>query len=204
MGNRDIVPTYQEVQPRAARYVTGRHNSTVKAVRLQLDNLTHAGVIWNPYEAHRITRPFESITLFSGFIRLGASMHRHMPERVLRQYGYEQTVPRSPTTIDSADMSVIDERWLHFAEHLVTGMVAATSASACVGDYMVWYRSVSHPYILPSGEEGRPSVLPHQHCHNLDEGGRPTPSQQEHACSVSHLVHIYPLFIYHDVFNVIV
>ncbi|XP_027940573.1 uncharacterized protein LOC114194505 [Vigna unguiculata] len=183
MGNRDIVPTYQEVQPRAARYVTGRHNSTVKAVRLQLDNLTHAGVIWNPYEAHRITRPFESITLFSGFIRLGASMHRHMPERVLRQYGYEQTVPRSPTTIDSADMSVIDERWLHFAEHLVTGMVAATSASACVGDYMVWYRSVSHPYILPSGEEGRPSVLPHQHCHNLDEGGRPTPSQQEHACS---------------------
>lgn len=126
MENRDIVPAYQEVQSRAARYVTKRHISTIRVVRLQLDNLTHAGVIWNPFEAHQITYPFESITLFSVFIRLGVSMHRHMPERVLRQYGYERTVPRSPTTIDSVDLTIIDEWWLHFADHLVTGMIRAT------------------------------------------------------------------------------
>jgi len=83
MGNRDINQSYNEVLPRASRYVVSRRPSRLTDVRGQLDGLTASDVIWAPYEP---------ISLFCDFIRLGNTIQMHVPDRVLRQYGYMQTI----------------------------------------------------------------------------------------------------------------
>ncbi|XP_068498557.1 protein MAINTENANCE OF MERISTEMS-like [Phaseolus vulgaris] len=137
MGRRDINPSYDE-----------------------LDGLTHDDVIWTPYEDHILSRPFETIYLFSGHLRLGSLSQRHMPERVLRQFGYEKSIPPSPMSTESPGAHVIDQRWLQFDHHLVTGLTATSSPSACVPEYMSWFRTVSHPYIRRGELGDRPSVVP--------------------------------------------
>ncbi|XP_068487178.1 protein MAIN-LIKE 1-like [Phaseolus vulgaris] len=112
MGRRDINPSYDEVHPRAARYIVAHQISTVGDVRVQLDGVTHDDIIWTLYEDHRLSKPFETIYLFSGHLRLGSLSHRHMPERVLRQFGYEQSIPSSSMAAEAPGAHVIDQRWL--------------------------------------------------------------------------------------------
>ncbi|MCI37120.1 hypothetical protein A2U01_0058344, partial [Trifolium medium] len=59
---------------------------------------------------------------------------RYLPERVSRQFGYEQTIPRHP----DATANILD-----------------TTRSP---GYMTWYFRISHPYIIriPGGH----SVMP--------------------------------------------
>jgi len=72
------------------KYVVGSRLSTLAFVRMQLDSLCIGVVPWMPYEEHSAVRPFEWISLFSGYIRLRACRQMHLPKRVLRQYGYIQ------------------------------------------------------------------------------------------------------------------
>jgi len=95
MGRRDINPSYDEVHLRATPYIVAHQICAVGDVRVQLDGVTHDDIIWTPYEDHRLSRPFETIYLFSGLLRLGNLSQRHMPERVLHQFGYEQSIPPS-------------------------------------------------------------------------------------------------------------
>jgi len=84
---------YDEEMPRAARYVVGRHISRYVEARAHLDRLTYSDLIWMPYQPHQVVRPFESISLFQGLIRYGVNIQRYMPDRLLRQFGYEQRIP---------------------------------------------------------------------------------------------------------------
>jgi len=138
MGRRYINPSYDEVHPWATRYIVAHHICVVGDVRVQLDGLTHDEVIWTPYEDHRLSKPFETIYLFSGHLRLGNLSQRHMPERVLCQFGYEQSIP--PT--ESPGAHVIDQRCLQFDPHLVTGLTVASSLPACVHEYIAGFNSV--------------------------------------------------------------
>ena len=79
MGIRDINPSYDEVHPRKTRYIIAHQICVVGNVRVQLDGLTHDDVIWTPYEDYRLSRPFETIYLFSSHLRLGNLSQRHMP-----------------------------------------------------------------------------------------------------------------------------
>ncbi|XP_068498074.1 uncharacterized protein [Phaseolus vulgaris] len=160
MGRRDINPSYDDVHPRAARYIVALQICTVGDMRVQLDGVTHDDIIWTPYEDHRLSRPFETIYLFSGHLRLGSLSYRYMPERVLRQFGYKQSIPSSPMVAEAPNAHVIDQRWLQFDHHVVTGLRVASSPSACVPEYMSWFRTVSHPYIHRGELGDRPSVVP--------------------------------------------
>jgi len=64
-----------------------------------LDALTYDEMIWNPYVAHGAGQPLLTHAMFSGFLRLGILVHRYLPERVLRQFGFMQPIPRHETTI---------------------------------------------------------------------------------------------------------
>jgi len=55
---------------------------------------------------------------------------------------------------------VIDQRWLQFDHHVLTGLRVASSQSACVPEYMSWFRTVSHPHIRKGELGDRPSVVP--------------------------------------------
>ena len=46
-------------------------------------------------------------------------MVRHLPKRVVRQYGYVQNVPRPPTTIMSLAPADVVVAFLEFAMHVV-------------------------------------------------------------------------------------
>jgi len=95
MGNKYVNPSYSEELPRACRYVVSQHPSRLVDVRQQLDRLTLSGVIWCPYTSHRVFRPLEPISFFRGFLQYGHTIQMHLPDRVLRQYGYMQTIPAS-------------------------------------------------------------------------------------------------------------
>jgi len=57
----------------------------------------------NPTHINREERPFEWISLFSGYLRLGNWTQLHMPELVLHQYGYAQIIPRHPPVVRDDD-----------------------------------------------------------------------------------------------------
>ena len=70
--------------------------------RAVIDLLDLSHVIWRLYERRRHITPFQDICWYSGWIMVGRDiMVRHLPERVLRQYGYGQTQPRPPTEIEA-------------------------------------------------------------------------------------------------------
>jgi len=62
-----------------------------------------------------------------------ARMMRHFPERVLRQYGYVQTVPMSPTSIKPLEPAEVATCLLEFVVHVLS--------------------QVQRGYLVPEGEE---------------------------------------------------
>jgi len=55
-----------------------------------------ASVYMAPYADPRDVYPFEHVGLYYGWLRYGTHKVRYMSERVLRQFGYTKTVPKSP------------------------------------------------------------------------------------------------------------
>jgi len=108
-----------------------------------------------------------------------------MPERVLRQFGYEQSIPSSPMAAEAPGAHVIDQRWLQFDHHMVTGLRVASSPSACVPEYMSWFRTVSHPYIHKGEFGDRPSVVPRRRLRspNAEQAGHSSQDECAHAVS---------------------
>ncbi|KOM52191.1 hypothetical protein LR48_Vigan09g085000, partial [Vigna angularis] len=127
LGRRRLVTSYDDTTPRAMRWQSPRQSSTLAEIRSQLDALTYSGVVWHPYEGHRGIRPFFGICMYYGWIRIGDTLWRHFPERVLRQFGFQQDIPRSPTTVPDADVVAIDHMWLHFRAHVVSNVRHAAS-----------------------------------------------------------------------------
>ncbi|XP_052735601.1 protein MAINTENANCE OF MERISTEMS-like [Vigna angularis] len=162
LGRRRLVTSYDDTTPRAMRWQSPRQSSTLAEIRSQLDALTYSGVVWHPYEGHRGIRPFFGICMYSGWIRIGDTLWRHLPERVLRQFGFQQDIPRSPTTVPDADVVAIDHMWLHFRAHVVSNVRHAASPSDCVDGYIQWFRRVSHPYIIVTADDARPALAPRQ------------------------------------------
>jgi len=136
MGNRDDAPSYNEALPRACRYVVSRHPSQLVDVRAQLDRLTMSDVIWCPYSTHRVSRPLEPISFFRGFLRYGHTIQMHLPDRVLRQYGYMQTIPPPPPVQDMVAFKTVNARWVHFVDNVVTALIPAVGLYTCTEDYI--------------------------------------------------------------------
>ncbi|XP_022637920.1 protein MAIN-LIKE 1-like [Vigna radiata var. radiata] len=169
MGRRRISDTYTDLHPRASRYIPSRQGWSLTEERRYLDGLTYDAIIWYPYRSHRRTCPFLAICMFSGWIRLGDMIHRHLPERVLRQFDFLQIIPRSPETLPMPEIHMIDQNWLRYVEHAFTGAVEAEDPSACVDGYLAWFRRVSHPYITLANDDDRPSLASRMRRHIPDD-----------------------------------
>ncbi|XP_047167765.1 protein MAINTENANCE OF MERISTEMS-like [Vigna umbellata] len=162
MGRRRLVTSYDDTTPRAMRCQSPSQSSTLAEIRSQLDALTYSGVVWHPYEGHQGIWPFFGICMFSGWIRIGEILCRHLPERVLRQFGFQQDIPRSPTAVPNADIMTIDHVWLHFRAQVVSNVRHAASPSDSVNGYIQWFRRVSYPYIIVVTNDARPALVPRQ------------------------------------------
>ncbi|GAU29856.1 hypothetical protein TSUD_379460 [Trifolium subterraneum] len=98
---------------RASRRRCGNHGGyncmnfcAFQETRTSLDRMEVDEVTFCPYEDHRQTRPFQDISWYSGWIMCGSAMLcPHLPERVLRQYGNVQAIPRAPSVSAKPDMN---------------------------------------------------------------------------------------------------
>ncbi|XP_017413036.1 protein MAIN-LIKE 1-like [Vigna angularis] len=95
-----------------------------------------------------------------GWIRIGETLCRYLPERVLRYFGFQQSIPRDPLVVEDEDILAIDDAWLHYHNHVVKGMVIGRFPSDCVDGYLPWFRMISHPYIIHAADDDRPSLAP--------------------------------------------
>jgi len=102
-------------------------------------------------------------------------MVRHLPERVLRQYGYVQTIPRPPTDIELLAADDVDQAFTEFALHVLSHQqsghpVPDNQLWSHTRGYMKWYVRVSHPIVNP------PSAIPG---YAADAPPRPVPPYEE-------------------------
>ena len=77
----------------------------------------------------------------------------HLPERVVRQYGYVHKVPRPPTTIMLLTPADVAAAFLEFALHVVPqqqkgAQVPDDEPWKHSDNYIRWFYRVSHPLIV--------------------------------------------------------
>jgi len=103
---------------------------------------------------HPYLQALEKVFWYSGWIMCGdRRVYRHLPERVLRQYRYVQTVPRPPTDVVELSPAEIVQAFVDFLTHTLKapdwGDHAREHTSRTTYGYVRWYTVVSHPHILP-------------------------------------------------------
>jgi len=103
--------------------------------------------------------PFQDVCWYYGWIMAGKQkMVRHLPERVLRQYGYVQSVPRPLTTIMPLVPLDVVVAFLVFALHVVPqqqrgDQVPDDKPWKHSDRYIRWFYRVFHPLIVSPAPE---------------------------------------------------
>ncbi|KAH1242729.1 Protein MAIN-LIKE 1 [Glycine max] len=137
--------TYQETSPRASRWLTSKAHMkgiTGAPYRARCDGLTVTDVSWLLYTEHRGVRAFQEISSFQGQLRWGPMIVTVRPERVVRQFGYIQSIPPPPDQID--------DRWMEFADHLLPAGQPCLVPGQVSADYIEWFFRISHPFMTPT------------------------------------------------------
>ena len=82
-------------------------------------------------------------------------------ESVLRQFGYIQSIP-PPSVSALLSYDDIDDRWMHFSDHVVAAGNLCVVLGQISADYMEWFCQISHPFIIPTqaGDEPRHPPAP--------------------------------------------
>ncbi|XP_028236831.1 uncharacterized protein LOC114416160 [Glycine soja] len=99
-----------------------------------------------------------------GYAEASPRACRWLTERVVRQFGYIQTVPPPPVR-DSLTGTDIDDWWVHFSDHVVPTGELCVVPGQVVPDNMEWFFQISHPFVTPTEEivEPRPAPPPPPH-----------------------------------------
>jgi len=108
------------IAPLVSQWKPPRGFSNPGHYRAVSDSLDHSHVIWRQYERRRHITPFQDICWYSGWIMAGRDiMVRHLPERVLRKYGYVQTRSRPPTDIEALATDDVAQVFMEFDLHVL-------------------------------------------------------------------------------------
>ncbi|KAK2413514.1 protein MAIN-LIKE [Trifolium repens] len=166
LGAWSYADNWNETMPRLAKYAAGQGHKDPPTYRLSLDNLQMSDVVFSPYDSHRGVRPLINECFFSGWIRSGKVLGKHLPERVLRQFGHVQGIPRDPAVSATPGLghAMIDRVWL---EELEMRMIdedmqgrVVTNPWDCEPGYIAWFYRVSHPIMRPVIAEQQPPRPP--------------------------------------------
>ncbi|KAH1220965.1 Protein MAIN-LIKE 1 [Glycine max] len=127
----------QETSPRASRWLTSKAHMkgiTGAPYRAHCDALTVIDVSWLPYTEHRGVRAFELISSF-------------------------QSIPPPPV---SARLSHddIDDRWMHFVDHVLAVGELCLVHGQVSADYMERFFRISHPFMIPIQAGDQPRDAP--------------------------------------------
>ncbi|KAH1262403.1 Protein MAIN-LIKE 1 [Glycine max] len=142
---------YDEDSSRAYRWIATK--KTVKNIRTpmyreRLDRLRIPDVCWIPYREHQPVRDSHMISCYSGLLRWGPVVVYYRPERVMRNFGYTQTILAPP--VDSwVSYDDIHDMWMHYSDHMVAAGEVCTVSGQCASDYIDWFFHISHPFMTP-------------------------------------------------------
>ncbi|KAL3649772.1 hypothetical protein CASFOL_006175 [Castilleja foliolosa] len=152
---------YEVGQPLAYRWTTSRHAGPsvahLQAHRETLDLMTADQVVWCPYgQDVRAHFPLSDISYYSGCLSAHDVVEPYYPERVLRQFGFVQTIPRDPVELSRHDsrakaflsaQAAYFDRWRDHVLRPEAFVGRAVPEWQYVGEYMEWYMRCSHPII---------------------------------------------------------
>ncbi|KAH1264682.1 Protein MAIN-LIKE 1 [Glycine max] len=172
---------YDEASPLACRWIATK--KTVKSIRTpsyreRLDRLRIPDV-----------QDFHVRSCYSDLLHWGPVAVYYRPERVVRQFGYTQTIPAPP--IDSwVSYDDIHDRWMHYEDHIVPAGEVCVVPGACSSDYIDWFIRISYPFMtpghaldpLPHGHTPQPRVVPqapHTDIPRVPEPGASSTSAEE-------------------------
>ncbi|XP_040867895.1 protein MAIN-LIKE 1-like [Glycine max] len=161
---------YAEASPCACRWLTGKAQMTgIKGApyRARIDALTVTDVCWMPYAEHRGVRGYDLISSYTGQVRWGPIIVYLRPERVVRQMGYIQIVPPPPVR-DLLTGTDIDDRWLHFSDHVAPTGELCVVPGQVAPDYMEWFFQISHSFVTPTEDTAEPRPVPPPPTHDDD------------------------------------
>ncbi|XP_050918888.1 uncharacterized protein LOC127136367 [Lathyrus oleraceus] len=89
------VPNYTEDMSHATAFIRLKGNQATEPYRIYLNCLVAGDMDFNNYVDHRETRPFDEIMLYSEWLACRLRLIApHLPERVIRQFSYTQTISR--------------------------------------------------------------------------------------------------------------
>ena len=117
-----VDPDYEDFMPRAARFILNRGNDNVVPYRVFLDRTNHEDLNWTLFEDYMEVVPFDTISLYSGWLACGANMMvRYLLERCMRQFGYEQSIPRFPfqVALDTITRRALDDVFQDWENHVM-------------------------------------------------------------------------------------
>ncbi|KAH1254708.1 Protein MAINTENANCE OF MERISTEMS [Glycine max] len=157
IGSALAAEDYDKMRPRACRWTSGRA-LPVSTYRRRLDKLTLEVMCWIPYGDHRSFREFEVISLFFGHLRWGPLTVIHRPKRVVRQFGYIQTIPPHPTA-HSTFVEEMDARWMQFDDYIALVGEICVVFGQCLSDYIEWFYMISHSFMTSAQPGDPPRVL---------------------------------------------
>ncbi|XP_058756174.1 uncharacterized protein LOC131629401 [Vicia villosa] len=95
-------------------------------------------VRYDCYAKHHETVPFDEIALYSGWLAASSTVAvRYLPERVLRQFGYAETIPHDPTVSAPIAMTrrhlvEVFADWEHYMVHAEAQATRVESDWSCV------------------------------------------------------------------------
>eukprot|EP00256_Glycine_max_P031646 XP_006575818.1 protein MAIN-LIKE 1-like [Glycine max] len=120
-----IDDAYEETSPRASRWLMSKAHMK--------------GITGAPYRAR--------CDALTGQLRWGPMVVTARSERVLRQFGYIQSIPPPPVSA-SLSYNDIDDRWMHFVDHVLAVGELCVVPRQVSTDYMEWFFFISHPFII--------------------------------------------------------
>ncbi|XP_028216611.1 uncharacterized protein LOC114398613 [Glycine soja] len=130
-------PNYDEVSPRACRWI-----ATKKTVK-KISTVTYRQLGSSQNSRCLLDAIWGALT---GQLRWGPVAVRYRSEKVMRQFGYVQSILAHP--VDSwVSFDDVDDRWTHYSDHLAPAGDICVVSSQCAPDYIDRFFIISHSFM---------------------------------------------------------
>lgn len=153
---------YTEDWPCACTFARYRGNQTIESFRVFIDRTVVYDICFFLYKRYLQTRPLEDIAFCFRWLTCGSClMYPHLPEQIIRQFKFLQTIPRppflsAPSTVCNKDLYVILDDFYNHPVPVEARSMPTLDPWSYAQSYINWLYLVSHPYMTLGVAETSP------------------------------------------------